>query len=125
MQLTEWQERYEALGVGVVAMTYDDVPVLRDFAAARGIGYTLLADEDGKNASALGIRNEQFDEGHMAYGVAHPGIFYVDAAGVIQLKRAVPNYRERPSFEELHAALAAMLGAAGNSDAAAEPEADA
>ena len=44
MQLTKWQERYEALGVAVVAMTYDDVDVLADFAAERNIGYPLLSD---------------------------------------------------------------------------------
>lgn len=119
MQLTEWQARYEALGASVVAMTYDDVDVLADFAADRDIRYPLLSDKGGKNVTALGILNTQYAEGHPAYGIAHPGVFYVDADGVIRLKRAVEGYRERPSFEELHAALKALL--AEDAGPAAEP----
>ena len=123
MQLAGWQSKYEALGVAVAAMTYDDVPVLTDFAAERDIGYPLLSDKGAKNVTALGIRNEQYDADHPAYGVAHPGVFFVDMEGVVRLKRAVPSYRERPSFEELHAALAALLGEtapAGSEDGVAE-----
>ena len=112
MQLTSWQSKYDALGVAVAAMTYDDVPVLADFAAERDIGYPLLSDKGAKNVTALGIRNEQYEADHLAYGVAHPGVFFVDPQGVVRLKRAVPGYRERPSFEELHAALAGLLGEA-------------
>lgn len=109
MELTSWQSKFEALGVAVAAMTYDDVPVLADFAAERDIGFPLLSDKGAKHVNAWGIRNEQYEAGHAAYGIAHPGIFFVDAQGVIRLKRAVPGYRERPSLEELHGALARLL----------------
>ena len=117
MQLTDWQQKYEALGVAVAAMTYDDVPVLENFAAERNIGYPLLSDKGGENASTLGILNEKYDEDHPAYGIAHPGVFYIDAQGVIRLKRAVPDYKERPSFEELHTALTVLLGERGEQPA--------
>ena len=109
MELTKWQDQFAALGVAVAGMTYDDVPVLANFAAERDIGYPLLSDKGAKHVNALGIRNEQYGADHFAYGVAHPGIFFVDAQGVVRLKRAVPGYRERPSLEELHDALARLL----------------
>ena len=126
MQLTKWQERYEALGVAAVAMTYDDVDVLADFAAERNIGYPLLSDEGGKNVTALGILNTEYAEGHPAYGIGHPGVFHVNAGGVVRLKRALEGYRERPSFEELHRALTVLFSAddapaAADDAPAAEP----
>lgn len=127
MELTSWQGKFEALGVAVAAMTYDDVPVLKDFAAERNIGFPLLSDKGAKNVMALGILNEQYEAGHFAHGVPHPGIFFVDTQGVVRLKRAVPGYRERPSLEELYAALAALLDeavpAGGTPGDAEEPSA--
>lgn len=90
-------------------MSYDDVEVLADFAAAQDISYTLLSDKGSKHTDALGIRNENYAAGHMAYGVPHPGILFVDPSGVIRLKRAVPGYQTRPPFEELRDAVAALL----------------
>ena len=111
MQLAEWQSKFEALGVGVAAMSYDEVSKLADFGAGNGIGYPLLADAGGRYMAALGIRNDEYEPGHFAHGVPHPGVVYVDAGGVVRLKRAVPGYRDRPPLDELHAALAALLEA--------------
>ena len=90
-------------------MSYDDVEPIAAFAEDRDIGYTLLSDKGAKHVNALGIRNEDYAEGHSAYGITHPGIFYVDAEGVIALKRAVPGYRDRPPLDELHGAVQALL----------------
>ena len=92
-------------------MSYDDVEPIAAFAEDRDIGYTLLSDKGAKHVNALGIRNEDYAEGHSAYGIPHPGIFYVDAEGVIALKRAVPGYRDRPPLDELHGAVQALLAA--------------
>lgn len=114
--MTEWQPRFEALGVNVAAMTYDAVDKLAAFAGKRGVGYPVLSDAGAAYVNALGIRNEEYPEGHGAYGVAHPGIFLVDARGTILLKRAVPGYRDRPPFDELLASVTELL-AAGGADA--------
>ena len=115
MQLAEWQAKFAALGVKVAAMSYDEVPVLAEFSADNGIAYPLLADGGGQYMAALGIRNEEYEAGHFAHGVPHPGVLFVDASGRVRLKRAVPGYRDRPSLPELLAAVAAL--------APAEPEA--
>ena len=90
-------------------MSYDDVAVLADFATTQNIGYPLLSDKGGTHARRFGILNEEYGEGHFAHGVPHPGVFYVDPAGTIRLKRAVPGYRDRPPLDELLSALGDLL----------------
>ncbi len=82
-------------------MTYDAADDLAAFAKEREIGYALLSDKGSKTIHALGIRNDQFGEGHGAYGVALPGILFTDPSGVVRLKRAHEDYRTRPPFDEL------------------------
>ena len=96
----------------MAAMSYDGTDVLVEFSEAKNIGYVLLSDESGAYFVTLGIRNEEYGEEHFAHGVPHPGILFIDTQGVIRLKRAVPGYRDRPSLEELHGALAAELESA-------------
>lgn len=117
MQLASWQAKFEALGVRVAAMSYDDVAALADFAAANDVGYRLLADPGGRYMAALGIRNEEYGADHFAHGVPHPGALYVDRAGVVMLKRAVPGYRDRPDLDELLAAVAASQSGADEAEA--------
>ena len=91
-------------------MTYDAVDDLAEFAEEREIGYALLSDKGSKTIDALGIRNEQFEAGHGAYGVALPGILFVDASGVVRLKRAHEDYRTRPPFDEVLEAMRTLAG---------------
>ena len=93
-------------------MTYDAVDKLAAFQVKHGVGYPVLSDAGAAHVEALGIRNEEYGEGHGAYGVAHPGIFLIDADGIIRLKRALPGYRDRPPFDELLTAVTAVVGAA-------------
>ena len=109
----------------VAAMSYDDVPALADFAAANDVGYRLLADPGGQHMAGLGIRNEEYGADHFAHGVPHPGVLYVDPAGMVVLKRAVPGYRDRPDLDELLAAVAAYQTGQAGADQAEAPEADA
>ena len=95
-------------------MSYDDVSVLAEFSAANGIGYPLLADDGGRYMAGLDIRNEEYEAGHFAHGVPHPGAVFVDGAGQVRLKRAVPGYRDRPPLAELLAAVAALVSPAGS-----------
>jgi len=113
--LTEWQNDFEALGLKVAAMTYDAVPELAEFGEEREVAYPLLSDQSAKHVDAWGIRNEKYEPGHPAYGIAHPGVFLLDQGGVIQLKRADPDYTERPAFDELLATARTLLASAEQS----------
>lgn len=87
--------------MNVAAMTYDDVPALAEFGEDRQIAYPLLSDKGAKHVDALGIRNERYEPGHAAYGIGHPGVFFVAADGIVRAKLAEADYRERPAFEDL------------------------
>ena len=89
------------MGVNVAGMTYDAAADLREFRDDRDIGYPLLSDKGSKHIDALGIRNEDYAQGHPGHGVALPGILFIDASGIVRLKRAHENYRTRPPFDEL------------------------
>ena len=121
--MKDWQGDFEALGVNVAALSYDDSETLAEFAETQDIHYALLSDRGSKHIGALGIRNEQYEQGHFAHGVAHPGVFFVDAAGVVRLKRAVPGYRERPSLDELLNAVRTEAAARRTEAAARRTEA--
>lgn len=100
----------------MAALSYDDSETLLEFAETQDIGYALLSDQGSKHINALGIRNEQYEEGHFAHGIAHPGVFFIDAAGVIRLKRALPGYRDRPPLDELLNAVRTQVAAQDSSN---------
>ena len=68
MELASWREQFDGLGVNVVGMTYDSVVDLKAFHDKVSLGYPLLHDEAATHVTALGILNEQYPEGHQAFG---------------------------------------------------------
>lgn len=90
-------------------MSYDSLAVLAEFHAAEDLRYPLLRDEDTRHFAAYGVLNPEYPPGHRGYGIALPGALFVTPDGVIQLKFAVPGYRERPSMEAIFEALTGWL----------------
>ena len=74
---------------------------MRNLKVAKKLTYPLLSDQDAKTVKALGILNEQYEEGSGAYGVPHPGVILVDTDGKVVLKRAEEKYSDRPSMDDL------------------------
>ena len=105
MQLAERQEDFQALGVNVAGMTYDDVSVLAAFHEEQQLGYPLLQDEDTKHIGAYGVLNTDYKPGDGGYGIPFPGILYVDRSGTVLAKFAVPGYRQRPPLDEVLAVI--------------------
>ena len=101
MQLEEHRDAFEALGVKVAGMTYDSLEVLSSFHGEQALGYPMLRDIEATHVNAYGIRNEEYESGHRAYGVPHPGVLYVGADGTVLAKYAIPGYRQRPPFDAL------------------------
>lgn len=96
---------FEALGVNVAGMTYDAVDKLKAFHERSALGYPLLRDEKARHVIALGILNEEYEEGHSAYGIPHPGILLLSPEGKVLARFAVPGYRQRPPLEEVLAVV--------------------
>lgn len=98
------QERvadFNEAGVAVAASTYDKVEQNAEFKSSEELTYPLLSDQEAKTVKALGILNEQYEEGSGAYGVPHPGVVLVDTEGNVVLKRAEEKYSDRPSMDDL------------------------
>jgi peroxiredoxin len=109
VQLEEERERFAELGVEVAGMTYDSLEVIAGFHASEGLGYPLLRDVEARHVIAFGVLNEDYAQGHRAYGVPHPGVLFVDRDGTVRAKFAIPGFRDRPPFDELHKNIAEML----------------
>ena len=109
MQLIEITDQFEAMGISVVAMTYDSVEMLKTVEEDQGVEFTLLRDADMIHVNRLGILNDtDYEPGQRAYGVPYPGIFLIDADGVIQAKFAEEGYRLRPDFDNVLEAAAQL-----------------
>lgn len=91
-------DQFEALGLGVAGMTYDQPETLQQFHQEWTLAFPLLRDVDRQHVEAWGIRNEEYGEGTFAYGVPHPGVVLLSPEGKILAKFAEPGYRSRPDW---------------------------
>lgn len=90
---------FEALGLNVVSISVDEVPLIRKFYDAGDIGYTMLADPAGDINEALGIRDPQYPVGSAAFGVPRPATYIIDRSGKIRLRYMEPTFRTRPDLD--------------------------
>lgn len=109
-----------AQGYAVCAISYDSVAILRDFAHRRGITYPLLSDTDSSIIRRCGVFNEQVAPEGRDYGIPHPGIFLVDAAGVVRARFFAAEYWHRITIPALFVRLG--LDAAPAAEASVEGE---
>jgi len=124
VQLAEWQDKFEALGVNVAGMTYDSQDILAGFVDAEALGYPLLQDVDSKHINAFGIRNLDYEPDSRFYGIPYPGIVLISPCGKILAKYAEPGYRARPEFAAVYDSVAAEVAAEAASESASEAGAD-
>lgn len=109
VKLNDMQERFEAIGVSVSGMTYDDRETIQKFHAKWGITYPLLADMDGEHVDAWGIRNEQYGPGTFAYNIPHPGVVLLSPEGEILAKWAEAGYRSRADWKTVFNEVRAIV----------------
>jgi peroxiredoxin len=107
-RLVTVQAQFAALGINVAAMTYDPVATLMEAQEEYGATFPLLYDEGNTHVKAMGILNTQYSPGERAYGIPYPGIFLLDAQGVIRAKLAEQDYKLRPEFSLVLEAAAAL-----------------
>ena len=100
---------FDAAGIAVYALSYDEVDALADFSDAHGITYTLLSDPDSDVIRSFGILNTLIDPNdHPWYGIPYPGTYVVDRDGRITHKFFDNNLAVRAGPEQL---LRAATGA--------------
>ncbi len=81
----------------MAALSYDSAALLKDFAARKNITYPLLSDPDSKVIRAFGILNTNFKPGQLPYGVPFPGMFILDARGIVRAKYFEDDHVDRYS----------------------------
>jgi hypothetical protein len=101
---------FDAAGVKLYALSYDEPDALADYAKASGVTFTMLSDPDSEVIRSFGILNTTIPpDDHPWFGIPFPGAYAIDADGVIVAKFFEHNFAVRPGPEQL---LAAALGQA-------------
>ncbi|MCH2169769.1 redoxin domain-containing protein [Myxococcota bacterium] len=102
VELRDAYEKFEAQGIRLYAISYDDGRVLREFSENYQIPYSLLSDLDSEVIRAYGVENAQLDESDgLLYGLPYPGTFVSDEDGVVVEKFFHDSYKKRDSAEVL------------------------
>ena len=112
----ELQGRLETLkreGLGLVAISYDPVPVLAEFAARRSITFPLLSDSGSAIIKQYGILNTTVAAASPQYGIPFPGTFIVDARGVVTSRHFETAYQERDTITSVLVKLGARVDVPG------------
>jgi hypothetical protein len=107
VELEQNLARIRKAGLGLAAISYDSVAILKNFADRRKITFPLLSDPESKIIRAFGILNEEVKPGAVPYGIPRPGTFIVDRQGKIVSKYFEEDYRERVSISDI---LAGQFG---------------
>ena len=110
MKLNDLKSDFDAIGVGLVGMTYDKPEIIDQFFEKWGVDYPLLRDVDRQHVDAWGVRNEAYGEGTFAYGVPHPGVALISPDGKIVAKWAEAGYRSRADWSEVLDQVRAIVG---------------
>ena len=96
--------------MNLYAISVDPPNVSKDFAekiASDGKGavsFPLLSDPEHKIIDTYGLRDPAY-EGQKVYGIPHPAVYVIDKTGKVAWAKIESNYRERPTDQEIRAAL--------------------
>lgn len=95
IQLQQRKADFDAAGIGMVAITYDDPALLRAFADRHHISIPLLSDVNALSFKTLGILNEDYRPDDSQYGIPYPGMIIVNPKGIVVGKLFVRDYTQR------------------------------
>ena len=96
--------------VKLFAISVDPPDVSKTFAekiASDGkgaINFPLLSDPDHKIIDAYGLRDPAYN-GQKVEGIPHPAVYVIDKQGKVAWARIESDYKQRPTNEEIRAAL--------------------
>lgn len=110
IQLQSFKPRFDAAGIALVAMTYDDPRLQQQFIGAHDITIPVLSDIDALSFRTLGILNPAYRPGDSRYGIPYPGMIVVDPQGVVVGKLFLEAYSSRVDAAAALAFARAALG---------------
>ncbi len=95
------------------AISVDSPAESREFAekiAADGkgkINFSILSDPGHRVIDAYGIRDPDYN-GQKFEGIPRPTVFVIDKSGRVTWSKVETNYQERPTNDDIRAALTAL-----------------
>ena len=95
IQLQEHKAGFDAAGIGMVGITYDDPALQQAFIDKFGISIPILSDIDALSFKTLGILNREYQPGDSHYGIPYPGMIIIDTRGVVVGKLFLEAYSSR------------------------------
>jgi hypothetical protein len=101
VELEQNLQRIKKQGLGLAAISYDSVDILKNFSDRKHITFPLLSDPDSKIIRAFGILNETVKPGTTQFGIPNPGTYVVNTKGTIVAKYFVDTIRERVSATDI------------------------
>lgn len=110
IQLQQNKAGFDAAGIGMVAITYDDPALQQAFIDKFDITIAMLSDEDALSFKTLGILNEDYAPGDFQYGIPHPGMIVIDNNGRVVGKQFLEAYSSRVDSAAALAFAKASLG---------------
>ncbi len=93
--------RIKAQGLGLAAISYDSVAILKQFADRAHITFTLLSDPDSAVIRSYGILNETVAKTSAQYGIPHPGTYILDRKGAVVAKYFQEDFRVRDTADSI------------------------
>ncbi len=93
--------RIRAQGLGLAAISYDSLAVLKQFADRAHISYPLLSDPDSEVIRRYGILNQAVPKDNAAFGIPHPGTYVLDSRGVVTAKFFEEDFRTRDTASSI------------------------
>jgi len=110
IQLQEHKAGFDAAGIGMVAITYDDPALQQAFIDKFAITIPVLSDVDALSFKTLGILNEDYMRGDFQYGIPHPGMIVIDPTGKVVGKLFLEAYSSRVDAAAALAFARTVLG---------------
>ena len=95
IQLQEIKADFDAAGISLVAITYDQPALQRAFVERHNIAIPVLSDTNGLSFKTLGILNRNYSPGDSQYGIPHPGMIVIDPHGTVVGKLFLEAYSSR------------------------------
>jgi peroxiredoxin len=95
IQLQENKAGFDAAGVGMVAISYDDPVLQQAFIEKFDITIPVVSDDNALSFKTLGILNKNYKPGDFQYGIPHPGMIVIDSQGKVVGKLFLEAYSSR------------------------------
>jgi DsbC/DsbD-like thiol-disulfide interchange protein len=101
-------------GLGLVAISYDPVPVLADFSRRRSITFPLLSDQGSTTIKAYGLLYTNVAATNATqYGIPFPGTFFLDREARVTSRVFETAYQERDTISSMIVRLGGKVEATG------------